>query len=577
MSLSYDGKRIIPAPTVSLTKAYLKSDDGSKIGSRYQITLTGTLLPWRGSPFGAYGSLADAFYTLGGYPPDEAPAGNGEDFDHILRKQEALRWLFSQDGRSLEWQPTGGQPVVKCNPRVVSVDFGGGTGQWADRCPYTVTLEAEWIYINGGVSREDPSASDLIETAEDTWQLDEVDGHSGQVYSVTHTVTAKGILGYDETGAPYGGEAAWQHAKDWVTPHIVGATGDADMAVEATVSPSHQGQYKVSRGIDKTTGRYSATETWSLSPSAGYYVELAFSYDLSNTDSRGTARFEGTIHGVAAGKRSGHADNIALALSHVPSDGSARSQAIAELGSLFGSRLLKARPDTKVINTDRTNGVVRFSFTWSMGDTASTTYEASVDVNHGWAKEGSKHTLSMRSALTGNGAAPTTKLVNAGAGRLTDSNARHQAYLLAARGVVEALPVEQRFALIGRSEAVNERQGTIEQSWNWEAVDTAQSESDLFYDVSMQETFPTPVLAIIPIPERAAGPIIQDMGTVTPAYLTATCRVRGLQNKPGHAFILAYMAARYPSGWDSKVLQDKTENWDPGAGTYELATKWIKT
>jgi len=579
VSLSYDGRKIVPAPLVTLTKTYLKSGDGTRVGTRYQITLAGTLLPWRGSPFGDYGSLDAAFWTAAGDPPDETHTGDNEDFNRILRKQEAIRWLFSRDGRSLEWQAAGGQPVVKCNPRVVSVDFREGTGQWADRCTYTVVLEAEWVYINGTTSFEDTLATDLIETAEDTWQLEEVEGHQGTAYTISHTVSAKGIRAYDETGSPYENKEAWQHAEDWVTPRIVGPNGDPAMAAEASTATAKQGHYRISKGIDKQTGRYSITESWSLASPVGYYSEWAFAYNLNNTDDKVTVRFDGTVYGVAQGKRSGHADHAELATTQVPTDGTARTQALDALGTFLGGKVLKSKPDEKVVNVDRTRGIVRFSFVWSANDADAADYEASIDVNHGWSIEGSKHTLSLRNSLVGDGGTPDEKITNARKGRLSDTAARDKAYAFAGQGTVSVLPGEKRFILIGRAETVNERQGTIEQSWNWEAVETGQLESYLLHDISVQETFAVPVLAVIPIPGRSSGPIIQDMDTETPEYLTITYRIRGRKTKPSMSYVMGKVANHYPSGWggSKQKLQQKSENWNPGTGTYELSLKWIKT
>ena len=41
----------------------------------------------------------------------------------ILRKQEAIRILFSEDGHNFEIQPWDGGPSSKCNPRIQSIEF----------------------------------------------------------------------------------------------------------------------------------------------------------------------------------------------------------------------------------------------------------------------------------------------------------------------------------------------------------------------------------------------------------------------------------------------------------------------
>ena len=66
-SVVYDSKAIIPAPLVSVTKVYRTAGDGGKHGVGYEISLAGTILPFRGSPSGSYtlGDPSDAFWTLG--------------------------------------------------------------------------------------------------------------------------------------------------------------------------------------------------------------------------------------------------------------------------------------------------------------------------------------------------------------------------------------------------------------------------------------------------------------------------------------------------------------------------------
>jgi len=76
----YFGQAIIPGPLIQITKNYIKSGDGTNLGVNYGVILTGTLLPFRGSPSGSSVSPADAFWTLSGDPPDESFADNDAAF-----------------------------------------------------------------------------------------------------------------------------------------------------------------------------------------------------------------------------------------------------------------------------------------------------------------------------------------------------------------------------------------------------------------------------------------------------------------------------------------------------------------
>ena len=176
-SVVYDNKAIIPAPLVTITKAYRSSGDGDKHGINYEISLVGTLLPFKGSPSGNYplGDPSDAFWTLGGYPPDETYVGGDTPFVRLERKQEALRWLFRQDGKILEWYGGAGSPV-KCRPRILSINFP--EGQWVNRCEYRIDLEAEYLT---GIVDEDVFDGSGIQDVSEEWQFNEVPGHNGKI------------------------------------------------------------------------------------------------------------------------------------------------------------------------------------------------------------------------------------------------------------------------------------------------------------------------------------------------------------------------------------------------------------
>lgn len=99
----FNGQAIIPAPFVSISKQYETADDGTVVGSLYQITLKGDIIAWKGSP-----NSTGGFWTQTGYPPDETSMTVTEMFGAITRKNSALRSLFSAQGALLELQPPDG-------------------------------------------------------------------------------------------------------------------------------------------------------------------------------------------------------------------------------------------------------------------------------------------------------------------------------------------------------------------------------------------------------------------------------------------------------------------------------------
>src|ERR1051325_5785358 len=131
--ISYNSKRIIPAPFIQYSKVYDTSEDGRKIGSRFQITVTGKILADRGSP-----KSDGSFWNVSGYPPNETISSQDVVLGMLLRKQEALRTLFADEGKSFEVQSDDGSPALKFNPRIVRpIEFRqGDRTSWAYVCDY---------------------------------------------------------------------------------------------------------------------------------------------------------------------------------------------------------------------------------------------------------------------------------------------------------------------------------------------------------------------------------------------------------------------------------------------------------
>jgi len=166
-----------------------KNGAGETLGATYSITLTGTILADKGSPFGAHalngipfevddnGSVytpliglsspgtakrygpQNLFFSGSNFgSPDQGPPPQiiSEDYslDSIFSKQRAIRSLFARDGQLLEITPIHGDaPSIACNPRTVSVSFSEGI--YVNKCGYTIELEADTLRAaNGMVDNE---------------------------------------------------------------------------------------------------------------------------------------------------------------------------------------------------------------------------------------------------------------------------------------------------------------------------------------------------------------------------------------------------------------------------------------
>jgi len=287
-TVSYDSKKIIPAPFVAINKVYQKSANGEILGKLYNIVLNGTLVSYKGSP-----TSSGTFWNQSGYPQDETIPEISR-LGALLRKQKALRQLFSDEGRSLEIQSLDGSEPTKCNPRVISIDIP--QGQWFTQTPYTITLEADVIYP---IEVQD-SGLNLISDASESWNIETDDQPEGfglpRIYRLSHSVSAVGKRFYNEDGSFT--KHPWEYARDFVLPKL---GFDSTMALSSGVSnlPSFYGGFNHTRSEtrDEQGGSFTITETWVLA--SGTALE-DFSVETNKDSASSLTRVsvQGTITGL---------------------------------------------------------------------------------------------------------------------------------------------------------------------------------------------------------------------------------------------------------------------------------------
>ena len=166
-----------PVPFMSIGTSVLKNGAGEAFGAVYTITLTGTLLADQGTPYATKpvfdvattGHVRYDFHLPipGDYPVNylNSEVGPYKGFDNVLGadkypikqkvppkeashalfvKQKALRALFARDGQRVElsnWSDD--EETIICYPRVLDISFEEGI--YVDKCDYTITLEADTL------------------------------------------------------------------------------------------------------------------------------------------------------------------------------------------------------------------------------------------------------------------------------------------------------------------------------------------------------------------------------------------------------------------------------------------------
>ena len=144
---------IRPCPLININRNNITNSNGS-VGANYEITLTGKLLAHAGSPifstFNQPALISQQYYPANTQESKPAETANEiiqyRELNSILEKQIALKELFSKNCYKMEVCSikTGEtEAVITCFPKLVSINFSEGT--WVQSCDYSITLEAPFL------------------------------------------------------------------------------------------------------------------------------------------------------------------------------------------------------------------------------------------------------------------------------------------------------------------------------------------------------------------------------------------------------------------------------------------------
>lgn len=347
----YDGKAIVPAPLCSITKEYLRASDGNVIGKVFNISLSNEIVAWCGSP-----TSSGTWQTTSTPLPNEN-IGTSSRLGAILRKQTAIRDLFSVDGRTFEIQSLDGSAPIKFNPIVVSIDFP--QGKWFDTCPYTITLKANEIYP---IEDDLPYPSAYLQDITESWTIDTDETPENlstpRHYKLTHTVGAVGSRFYDVDGnLPL---EPWQYARDY-THTKLGFNHAIALSSGVNNLPTYYSGYNHirSENIDKAGGSYSVTEAWIIT--SGSYIE---DFDISVQDSITNSFTNVTIKGSIQGLEQ-RSSNMGLSVSKYTN---ANAQFTTSSGlafnraQVYAGRSLNLEPLSTTFSVNPVAGNINYSF-----------------------------------------------------------------------------------------------------------------------------------------------------------------------------------------------------------------------
>lgn len=288
MAVIYNSKKLVPAPPFSCSKEYTLADDGSVIGKTYSIVVRGKFVSWMGSP-----NSSGEFWDQSGNPPDD-DFSEQDMLRSQLIKQQAIRKLFSEQGKSFEVQALDGSMSFRCNPRILKIETPEGPlTQLSD---YIITMEADTLYVNGEEDVDDFSNSHIVKSSED-WNLEVVDDKL-MTYRLTHGVSAVGRVHYDETGSQP--KQPWEYAKDYVINEVGLGLDESKMKATGVLDADAMVAYNYVRtqSVNELTGSFAVAETW-LCYEGGSATEEFTVNTRTSLEGRTTVSIQGTITGLA--------------------------------------------------------------------------------------------------------------------------------------------------------------------------------------------------------------------------------------------------------------------------------------
>lgn len=567
---------IRPCPLVSISFNPYRNKVGT-IGGTYDIVLTGTLISFAGSPL-SNGTTRQSYNPK---PPTEniPVLGSTGGLSSILEKQNALRELFSADGRKIEISnpysedpgSAPGEPVLIFYPRLQSINFQEGI--YVNTCNYTITLQADYLldkdekvitdglmgnsfepsvlgsnnvsaanYENalteGQIVKSRQSVSDhineyggFVEDFSETWSIEAEDGNGItfdpstrtdiiRTYRLTRNVSATGKTSYDNSGR----YEAWQQAKSFIQKQVL---------KENTNNPNG----------------YSSYPKLNLENAfASGFINLA----LTNYGGYNHSRTE------SIDKTGG---SYSLVDTWLLSSGTAYENYNLSLSRNLDSSLTSVTIDGKIqgLSSIPASGYV-YGGTFSSPTGVNTPYENAINKYR--------------------------EVSNSGHFGLTS-------YIF--KRAQNAVGVDLNPIPLSIGLGSNEFTGEITYNVQFDTRPSNLVSGVLSENISVQDTYPGDVFAIIPVLGRQTGPVLQYIGSRTEyrRSLTidivvadtygGTIRQSRLLSKPiliepyrsSINSVIYQLSPAFEPGIRKYFLEPPSESWDPKEKRYSITLNWI--
>ena len=293
LTFSYGDYTLEPKPLFNLNKEYIKTPAGTGLGTRYNLTLEGNLLP----------AVSHGF--------DQSITG-------VFNAVESLRGAFDTDYKPFFLGCVGDDPIVSGHPKITAFDVNYAGDNYTQRASYSISLNLPTLVGTGfetvGPETDDLSSHGIISYSDD-FSIEFTDERAGglitlgptfdvdgnptgpavidfpSVYTVNHNVSAQGepLSGFNPTTLAQNfvsSRLGWNNVMSGVSG-IINASGIVCNNFR-TVS------------VNQTEGTCNATETFVINPSGRYKEDFEVSANTSVEAPYISVDINGTIQGYAS-------------------------------------------------------------------------------------------------------------------------------------------------------------------------------------------------------------------------------------------------------------------------------------
>ena len=522
--LGSEGGVIGPMPRYSISRENLSTGDGTFMGTKFTINVTGTAI------INSADNAQDI--TIKGQRQSRV-MGEG------LTVMQALRESFPNQGTGkLEISAYGGLPniITFDDARLLSVDLPEQNEESAG----VQTLEYSFVFeayeedsnnTNTGSTGRPVKPDYKLSSVDESWELAEADqffyqsdtpneknDNLNKIYTLTHTVSATGLKKHSSPGTPAADGEAFRQAVQWVKTRLV-----YDPTVEITKDLMGDDTFFQSKFLPIEMNKPDATD------------DLGFNLKKGGASTEGNPAYKGYNH-------------------------------------------------TRSVSSDQNVGSYSVTDTWTLSQvgfesTHSLEFNFEGDIN----AEG--NTVTVNASFQGLSTANSKSTqIDKYAGALKAFNTVKPLIPALALKVYE--DSGGTFALntdLKLSESVghNKVSGTITYSVSFNDYDKPNTENAITERITINynnDKGEQKLIAILPIIGRANGPIIQDIETTQISSRTITADIvmkRGFGKPDGTAAVTSYR----PEGWDTTppanvYLTASTESWNPNTRAYNKSETW---